>query len=55
MPKVSKTKKKYISYEEYQRAFFPKTKTRRVASEDPAVIGAELAKQALRKLKLAIS
>ena len=55
MPKASQASRKYVSYEDYRRTFFPKAKNRRATSDDPAMIGTELAKQALRKLRLAIS
>ena len=55
MPKVSKANREYASYESYKKAFFPKTKDHLPASEDPAALGTELAKRALRKLRLAIS
>ena len=55
MPKTSKASRKYFSYEDYQRAFFPKTKDRHSTLEDPAKIGTELARRALRKLRLTIS
>ena len=55
MPRAKKTRKKYATFEEYQKAFFPKAKDRPAATEDPARVGTELAKQMLRKRRLVIS
>jgi len=55
MPKAPEANREYASYEDYKKAFFPRTKDRPAGSEDPAAVGTELAKRALRKLRLAIS
>ena len=52
MKKGGKTEKEYTTFEEYQKAFFPKSlKKEDLEINDPQVLGATLARQSLQKCR----